>query len=700
MRGNYSFTALLGLLLVLGSRDSTASLLPDLKVNSDLFHAATIPDASDDSVFPDDTPSLDEIERNPQAGLRRLRSDLRRGSLRMIPVICPLILESEADNLEAQAFYCIHLAVNGQHEDALRRLERLSRSQETPVVSFIASALAHRASGDLDSALEAARRATETAADHPYAWNVLGSVLSQDQNFDGALAAFEAAVDRNSEFKPGYDNLGAIQFLLQRYEDAARSYKRALEIDANSLETRRMLGLARAGLGDRQAAIEQLEIVANDPRSRQGALPPLTALLLYAGRAEEAVSKARLMKTLELPHASLLLADAYLQRGNVVLAEEALSDESRGGVDVLYVSCFIALAKGEPERTIELAKQVLEMNKSHQGARECLAVAQLRSRSSNTLNARINEKWLEDSGFARFIEGSVAAGQANWASALESFRKAEQFVPGFSVAGLDSASLSKLISAESFSDVAMAALFYSKGQHPLALRVLETQKVGGEGDGWVRFWEGMTLANAGARERARETFERLSNEFPTFRAANFSAGELSFTAGDIDKATRYYERAYHVAKEVGLALRLGLIYEKTGETEKAEARYLEALEMAPDFYATNNQLAWFYAARGVKLDRAMELALRANDLQPGNASILDTIGWLHALQDRWIEARKYLAKAARIAPNNPTILFHHGSALIEVGEIAEGREALESSLKISDQFEEAAEARALLDALE
>ena len=40
-------------------------------------------------------------------------------------------------------------------------------------------------------------------------------------------------------------------------------------------------------------------------------------------------------------------------------------------------------------------------------------------------------------------------------------------------------------------------------------------------------------------------------------------------------------------------------------------------------------MAWFLAKRGEKLEYALELARRADELNPGNISINDTLGWIY-----------------------------------------------------------------------
>jgi Flp pilus assembly protein TadD len=72
----------------------------------------------------------------------------------------------------------------------------------------------------------------------------------------------------------------------------------------------------------------------------------------------------------------------------------------------------------------------------------------------------------------------------------------------------------------------------------------------------------------------------------------------------------------------------GVLAEHVGDDAAARAAYERVLALEPANVVALNQLAWFLAAREIELDRALELAGQADALQPGNASVLDTKGWV------------------------------------------------------------------------
>jgi Flp pilus assembly protein TadD len=71
-----------------------------------------------------------------------------------------------------------------------------------------------------------------------------------------------------------------------------------------------------------------------------------------------------------------------------------------------------------------------------------------------------------------------------------------------------------------------------------------------------------------------------------------------------------------------------LIHERMNEFSKARDAYEKLLSAKPDFPPVLNNLAYLYAERLGELDKAYDLAQRARALQPGDAAIADTLGWI------------------------------------------------------------------------
>jgi tetratricopeptide (TPR) repeat protein len=109
---------------------------------------------------------------------------------------------------------------------------------------------------------------------------------------------------------------------------------------------------------------------------------------------------------------------------------------------------------------------------------------------------------------------------------------------------------------------------------------------------------------------------------------------------------------------------LGHVYSTEGKLLDAEKMLKKAIDNRPENNPgvqarLYNELAWFYADHGMKLDESIEIAQKALSITPDNANLLDTLGWAHYRNGDRDEATKNLARAAAKEPSNQTIQAHY-----------------------------------------
>ena len=73
---------------------------------------------------------------------------------------------------------------------------------------------------------------------------------------------------------------------------------------------------------------------------------------------------------------------------------------------------------------------------------------------------------------------------------------------------------------------------------------------------------------------------------------------------------------------------LALIHERMNDFPKAREAYEKLLAVKPDSPPALNNLAYLYAERLDQPDKAYNLAQKARALQPADAGIADTLGWI------------------------------------------------------------------------
>jgi tetratricopeptide (TPR) repeat protein len=105
---------------------------------------------------------------------------------------------------------------------------------------------------------------------------------------------------------------------------------------------------------------------------------------------------------------------------------------------------------------------------------------------------------------------------------------------------------------------------------------------------------------------------------------------------------------------------LAQVLEERKDFEGAEQQLREILARDPQDATALNYLGYMLAERGQRLDEAVRLVQRALEIEPGNPSFLDSLGWAYYQQGKFDLADPPLTEAAGRLPNNSVIQDHLG----------------------------------------
>ena len=180
-------------------------------------------------------------------------------------------------------------------------------------------------------------------------------------------------------------------------------------------------------------------------------------------------------------------------------------------------------------------------------------------------------------------------------------------------------------------------------------------------------WEQAALARlyAGNAEGAVELAEEGLILFPgsvgLYRAAAFSYAHLDRPRkgiGVLVEALAILEDEEPDA--VGARTRLlslkGLLHDKLGERRLAFEAFEAGLALDSDHALILNNYAYLLSEQSERLDIALSMAVRANDLDPNNEYFLDTLGWVYFKLGRLAEAAEAIEQA--IAADDCFALLH------------------------------------------
>jgi len=141
-----------------------------------------------------------------------------------------------------------------------------------------------------------------------------------------------------------------------------------------------------------------------------------------------------------------------------------------------------------------------------------------------------------------------------------------------------------------------------------------------------------------------------------------------------DKAIEQYENISKLKSNYGgIYRKLGICYEQTEQTQKAEVAFGRALELNPNDTGALNYLGYWWADEGRNLKEAMELITKAVKLYPENGYYADSLGWVYFKIGNTKKAVNWLERAVQLAPDDAVIHDHLGDVYWHLGRLFEAR---------------------------
>jgi tetratricopeptide (TPR) repeat protein len=189
------------------------------------------------------------------------------------------------------------------------------------------------------------------------------------------------------------------------------------------------------------------------------------------------------------------------------------------------------------------------------------------------------------------------------------------------------------------------------------------------------------LINAGKAAQARDLLEPSTSK-PDADAVRLyllasAQRQLNDLAGAEATARRLRERAPDDPRGMYV---LAQILDARGDLQGAERSLRDLLEKDPADATALNYLGYMLAERGVRLDEAVGLVRRALEVEPGNPSFLDSLGWAYYQQGQLELADPPLTQAAEKLPTNSVIQDHLGDLRFKQRRFADAAEAWGRSL--------------------
>ncbi|MCF6318326.1 MAG: tetratricopeptide repeat protein [Proteobacteria bacterium] len=190
------------------------------------------------------------------------------------------------------------------------------------------------------------------------------------------------------------------------------------------------------------------------------------------------------------------------------------------------------------------------------------------------------------------------------------------------------------------------------------------------------------------QERYDESIEilhQLQNAEENFAVKAYRLeSQIAKKQGDVDEAIQILSRSLQILpSNSGLLYDRAMLYESQSKMSKVEEDLLQIIEDNPNHYEALNALGYSLADHDLKLKKAYEYVLRAIELSPDSAAILDSVGWVQYKLGKYTDAEENFKKALAKEINDPELYIHMYKTLLKLNKNQEAKELI---LKAKELF--------------
>nr|WP_320009941.1 tetratricopeptide repeat protein [uncultured Desulfobulbus sp.] len=619
------------------------------------------------------------------------------GNIERVGVVSEELLKRIPDNGDAHAMQAISLCLDGNIPQARGHYTRARELQADTSYLITANALFKYLAHAYPEAEKLCQQAIQAAPNHPYPWSILGKIQTDLGNYAKAKKSYDTCIALNANFNLAYINSAALAYAMGKLNESLQLYNTAWSKNPNSSTTCTGLAQTQEALGKTQAAIDTLQKCRTLAPENKTVIEKLSTLYLKQEKYDKAIEFAQQIPPLNARDSSLLLGKIYLQQAKVDEARYQLEKIAEKNDEVMYLLSYCSLASSDYRSALQLLDQLSpESQKS-------FLTYYLKKVASHQLDIPFDDSNSQkqtftsnQKKFSNFSAGCNYLSSQKPTRAYKLFSSSSQSTAGFLLYGINEEQFKNFIKANEGKHLDLGVFLLSLGYNNLSLKQFNTMIALNKDSFLGNYLAAQAYLRKNDRFMAKKYLTRAVEIVPDFFTALYTLGEINFIEGKFDTAAEYYTQAARVHADPGILIKLGLYFEHSKKVTEAAAQYQKVVSSFPNYYVGYNQLAWLYAKNKMQLDTALKLAKKADSLQPGNASILDTLGWIYYQKQEFSKAVENFNKAIEISAASPTFHYHLGATYIAMKKIEQGKHHLNRAIELSENFEEFEEAKKLL----
>ena len=182
-------------------------------------------------------------------------------------------------------------------------------------------------------------------------------------------------------------------------------------------------------------------------------------------------------------------------------------------------------------------------------------------------------------------------------------------------------------------------------------------------------------------DTAIEQYRILLKEHPKASDLYAAIADTMRKKGDKQGAIENFKKAVDLnPASSGAMTALAMVLEESDQVAESSALYEKILKVEPENVIALNNLAFIKADDGTDIDRALTMATKARQKEPGIDTISDTLGWIYIKKNLSDDAIRIFNELCRKDPYNAMYRYHLAQALLQKGDKSKARLELVDAL--------------------
>jgi tetratricopeptide (TPR) repeat protein len=606
-------------------------------------------------------------------------------------------LARDPDNYQALSLRGRSYLAQGLNDKAVAELEHAVAVYDSSAQFQYLLAFAYSQKNDLKAAVVGLTKALSLTPDFPEAILALANVNIRRGNAEAAVTSLTQFVKQHPRVAQGYALLATAYLAQGDLDRALGIYSQMAEVVPKNPEVPLVMGTLLLQQNKSAEARQAFERALTLSPHLPPAVEQLVDLDIGEKRFPAALDRINeeFGTTSKAPERELLMAKVYVARAMQSVGAEAKTDASTAPLAAAAAQTDVNLAQAALLRAIDLNSNL---------PTGYLMLAQLYVSAGKQQAAldRLESLVAKTNSAAAYVQiGMIQDAMKNYKAARDAYEKALESAPDMSVplnnlAYLYSEYLGDLDKAYAYAEKAhrllpnqpsttdtLGWILYKKGDYAGAVVLLTESASKMPGDAEAQSHLGMVEYMLGQEDAARSALQFAAKSPKAFPGKDEVAAKLAVLT--LDENTADAKSVANLEKNLAdnpndpvVASRLGAIYERKGQLDKAVQSYERMLKQNPQDVRVMGRLAKLYLRLGDS-QKALEIAKQAHVVAPNDPAISALLGRSVFLAGDHKWADNLLEDAARQLPNQPELLYYLAWAHYSVGRLNDAESAMKAA---------------------